>query len=347
MDELEQLRRFAAAITEKFEKSNTPEAAEMMDKATQAFKAIAEVEQSRAEARKLALEESKLRYDLDHGPQRDRSERTKAYISLLVPILTTAILAATLILQGYQFTQSEKHKQEATEDAQWNDAIKTISASIKLAPSAAILSPFLKSERYGDRARAKADDLMKGSDDPQLFADLFRSVYQPLEWKNLPAVLGLDQTLKQSVYQLAPKQEHGDTLTGIEQSKLDYSLGAIKEIGAAIAPVLRNPRPNNATLSLREAYFIDCDWRQVSLVGANLDNAWFIRVNLEGADLGGITEFTGAHFDLTAWWDAYRIAPDLLEHLLKENPYNPLAAYYADRRASREQYEAAVARLKR
>jgi len=340
MDELERLRRITESMVEKFENSNTPEAADMMEKTTQTLKLIAELEQSRAEASKLAAEESKLRYDLDHAPQHDRSEQIKQYVSLLTPVLTTAILAGTLILQGYQFTQSEKDKREAAEDAQWTDAVKTISQSTKLAPPAVILNPFLKSEHYGNRARMVAIQLMSESDDPKLFADLFQSAFQPLAWENLPVVLDLDRTLQQSLSQVAPLKVRN----ALEESKYNYTLAAIKEIGTAIAPLLRAPRLNNASLPLQGTYFIDCDWKRTNLTGTNLTNTWFIRVNLEGADLSGVTEFKGAYFG-TAWWDASRIAPELLEYVLKQNPYDSLDTY-ALQGASREHYAAAITRLK-
>jgi hypothetical protein len=329
MDELDRLRNVIATTIEKCENGSTPEVADMTARAAEALKAIADIEQSRAEASKLKVEESKLRYELDHAPQHDRSQHANSYILLLTPILTTGILAATLVLQGYQFTQSERDKRIATEDAQWS-----------LAPSAVILNPFLKSDRYGKLARRTAIQLMVKSDDPLLFADLFRSAFQPLEWERLPEVLDLNRTLTQGFYQVAPLNQRNAS----QQSRYDYAVGAINALGPAVASLLRAPRPNSVSLSLTGTYFMDCDWRRVDLTGADLRDTWLVRVRLEGADLSGVTEFAKAHFD-TAWWEADRIAPKLLEHLLKENPYPTLE--YAGESVSREQYEAAIARLKR
>src|ERR1700694_4248270 len=142
MDELDNLRRITGSMVENLEERSAHEAPHMMEKAAQALKLIAEVDKSRAKARKLSVEERRLNYDLDHAPQHDRSEQIRDYVSLLTPILTTAILAATLVMQGYQFTQAEKDKRIATEEAQWADAVRTLSQSNKLSPSAAILSPF-------------------------------------------------------------------------------------------------------------------------------------------------------------------------------------------------------------
>jgi hypothetical protein len=147
MDELDQVKAIAGSLIEKAKLENSSDSVAILEKAMAALKTVSETEKVRAEAKKLLLEEKKLAYDIELAPKRDKSEARKASISLLTPIITTAILALTLILQTYQFTHSEKNKREAAEDAQWSDAVKALSQSSNLSQPAVILSPFLKSRR--------------------------------------------------------------------------------------------------------------------------------------------------------------------------------------------------------
>jgi hypothetical protein len=52
-----------------------------------------------------------------------------------------------------------------------------------------------------------------------------------------------------------------------------------------------------------------------------------LRVNLNGAELGGIRHFTTSSFEQLAWWEAHRISRELLDYLLEKYPHNPQTVY--------------------
>jgi hypothetical protein len=327
---------------------------EELEKASQALKALAEAEKAQIEARKLSVEERKLQYEVDHAPQRDRADNLKSLLTLLTPILTTLMLGATLVLQSYQFSQTENSKKEAAEDAQWAAAVKTLSDAKKLSPAAAILNPFLKSKgRHTASAKQMTFELLIKSEDTQEFTDLFQSAFEPVSWENLPQILELDRTLSSKIAPLATKSWDMKTssndlqkLNPTEQEQWNRTLQQFSQLGTAIAPLLKARRPEHAQLDLRSTDFRNCDWKSADLSNANLDAAQLVRVNLDGADLSGVTHFDNAYFEGTPWWEANRISPELLKFLKTSFPYS--ADYWNGkdaRQVTPKEYEASVDRL--
>ncbi|MDX6497096.1 MAG: hypothetical protein QOG23_356 [Blastocatellia bacterium] len=211
MSELEQIRQMAKQVLQKAEQGNTGELALAVEKATQALKTLSEVEKSQAEIRKLTIDEQKARYDLDHASKQERLEGRQRYIVLLTPLVTTLVLGLTLGLQTYQFVKTERDKQDATEDAQWSEAVKTVSQSAKLSPIAATLNPFLRSRRYADVARRTAMQALVNSHDRLVFSDLFRELFVPVDWGNLDAVVQLDRALGPQLGHLYGKTYNSQT----------------------------------------------------------------------------------------------------------------------------------------
>ncbi len=58
MSELEQIRKMAKELMEKAEKGTTAELSLSLEKASQAYKLLSEVEKSKVETRKLAIDEA-------------------------------------------------------------------------------------------------------------------------------------------------------------------------------------------------------------------------------------------------------------------------------------------------
>jgi hypothetical protein len=328
-----------------------------LEKATQAFKSLSEIEKTRAEISKLTAEEQKIRHDIENASKQERLEGRQRYITLLTPVFTTLVLGLTLGLQTYQFFRTERDKQEAAEDAQWSEAVKTVSQAEagKMSPVALTLNPFLKSRRYADRARRTAFEVLSNTHD-QVFADIFDEAFLPLDWGNLDTVLQIDRTLGKNVGPLYRKSWKPDErvndiehlLTDDERQEYKYSTDALYEIGKSVTPLLKGPRPQGQNLDLSSTWFVDCDWSEVNLYGANLVNFDLRGADLDGADLGGITSFGGAEIYYgTAWWDASRISPDFLDYLIRECPYDPTGRYGTkNKQVSRQQYEDAIKRLR-
>ena len=334
MDELETIRDLAGQLAEKGRAGNISELTAALDKVSQAFQSIHEVEKTQAEIRKLAADEEKLRYDLEHLARQQALETRKQYATIFAPVVTTGVLGLTLILQAYQFIQSERDKREASEDAQWSEAVKAVSQSGKVSPIAVVLNPFLKSKRYAEPARMTAVQVLVNTHDTSLFADLFREAFVPVSWANLSAVLQLDRSLGPRLSSLYEKtyvpgaQADGTSkLDDAEKSEYDYIRSVIKDVSVAVAPLLKGPRPAEKALDLRSAWFTECDWSGVDLSGADLENADVRYVVLKGADLGRITSFDRLFVYGTAWWDAKRISPELLDYLETKSRYDPAISY--------------------
>jgi Pentapeptide repeats (8 copies) len=354
MDELDQVKAIAGSLIEKAKLENSSDSVAILEKAMAALKTVSETEKVRAEAKKLLLEEKKLAYDIELAPKRDKSEARKASISLLTPIITTAILALTLILQTYQFTHSEKNKREAAEDAQWSDAVKALSQSSNLSQPAVILSPFLKSRRYADLAKQTALQLLTKTGDSQVFKDLFRSTFEPVDWRNLPKILDVDRSMSSKFNELAtltwdPVKEINDLTKLKPEDKERYGqlIDAIIFVSSSVAPLLQAARPQGEVLDLRSTLIENSDWKGVDLSGANLDYSSIIRVNLQGASLREIKQFDGSIFYQTAWWEAVSISPPLLDYLIQKWLYNPKQKYGSNSRlVPQQEYDVAISRLK-
>jgi hypothetical protein len=353
MSELEQIRKMAEELVEKSRQGTTAELALALEKATLALKSLSEIEKSQVEIRKLTTDEQKTRYDLDHASKQERLEGRQRYITLLTPIFTTLVLGLTLGLQTYQFVKTERDKQDALEDAQWSEAIKTVSQSGKLSPIAITLNPFLKSKRYADVARKTVVQVLTNTHD-QVFADLFKEAFLPIDWGNLDTVLQIDRTLGPRIGVLYGKTYKPETrendlklLNDDEKQEYEYISSALPEISKAVVPLLKGPRPQGQSLDLRSTWFNNCDWSRVNLYGADIDNIDLRFAELGGADLGGITSFSGAELHGTAWWEASRISPELLEYLIRNSPYDAKTRYGMQYKlVSPQQYEDSISRLR-
>ncbi|MGB7624773.1 MAG: hypothetical protein WBN92_20695, partial [Terriglobia bacterium] len=285
MDQLEQLRAAASSLLNKAQEASVSELASAVEKATGVLRLSSDLEKAQAELRKVALEEQKLQHENETASKRERSERLREYVSILTPVVTIVILAATLIAQNWQFMRSEKDKTEAALDAQWEQTVKTISETSKLPPGIIALHPFLNSPKYGDRAKLTAVQLLANSTDPVFFNDLFGAAFVPVDWSNLDFVLKLDRALSTKGTPLLnkswdPKTQTNDLqrLSPQEGSLLEYFASVAPKISAQVGSVLKTPRPNGSTVDLSATYFKGADWRGVDLSGDNIENMWLVWV---------------------------------------------------------------------
>ncbi len=174
-EQIKQVRLAASSLLERAEQgSSVTDLAAAVEKAAAALKLAAELEKTSAQ----------------------RSERVRDYVALLTPLVTIVILAATLVAQNWQFLRSERDKREDAMDAQWQDAVKTISASGALSPGVVALQPFLRSAKYGEQARDAAANLLANSSDAGFFTTLFGTAFAPVTWSNVDRVIRLDRALR-------------------------------------------------------------------------------------------------------------------------------------------------------
>jgi hypothetical protein len=330
-----------------------------IEKAAQLLKLAAEIDQCRAEARKANLDRRKVVQDLRESRHRLKTEDTKAYISLLAPVFTTLVLAGTLVLQSYQFIHSERDKQveaqrqaAVAEDVRWAEAIKLLQSD-KLTPASLLLKSFIRSDRYGPPAYRTAVSILIKTEDPEVFANLFVSIFDPIDWSNAQQVFDINRSLTSHLAPLLakpwdPKKGRSDLhrLNRTEQIEYDYLKKELKFISIEIALSLKGPRPAGIKPDLHSTSFWG-DLRGADLRGANLNQANLIAISVQGADLSEITEYDNVNCFATAWWQASKISGGLLQYLIATYPFDPKIDYHDDKPSSKADYEVAIARFQR
>jgi hypothetical protein len=261
-----------------------------------------------------------------------------------------------VVLQSWQFNQSEKDKNQAAEDARWEDAVKTISQSAKLSPAAISLGPFLRSPKYRDAAKSLVVQLLSNTTDRTFYSSLFGAAFVPVGWNNVDDVLKLDRAIKVRSDPLLdktydPKRDINDPgrLSPGEREVYNYANYVMADIASQVGSVLKAPRPKAATLNLSATAFHSADWSGADLRGSDITNISLAWVDLEAANLNSIAQFDGAYFYHVAWWTAKTIDPRLLRYL-QADPTSMFrqGAVYGPKHVkfTRRQYEVALARLK-
>jgi hypothetical protein len=354
-EQMQRIREAASALLVKAQSASTvTDMATAVEKAAGAFKLAAEMDKARTELTKVNEEISRLKHENQTAPKRERSERVRDYVALLTPLVTIIALAATLIAQNWQFLRSESDKREEALDTQWSDAVKTISASGALSPGVIALQPFLRSLKYGEQARDVAVNLLASSSDPAFVTSLFSTALLPANWSNMDRMLQLNRALSARGMPLVNKA--WDAEKGFDQTRLakdenatfDYVFNrAGPSTTAQIGGVLKTPRPPGTHVDLSSTYFISGDRKGVDLTGANLEGAYFDQMDLQEAELKGVTQLNSTFCHRTAWWKVKSISKSLLEYLEANYPFNPSDVYGPQGvHFSQEEYAAGVARLK-
>lgn len=346
VDQLESLKNVAAALIAEAKDSATAE------KAAALLKTISETEKQEAETGKLNAEKQKLENDVAQSPKRRRSEERTQIATVLVPLLSTAILGGTLALQSIQtyYTELDKTREEqrqrvAAEDVRWQEALKGLSGSREISTTALYLKMFLNTDRYAPLARQTAFQLLAGTNDTLVFKDLFDTLYVPVTWDNFPQIVDLSRTIVARVNPIYDKKfNRGETLTPQEQKTYDAELEEIKLICNSVSPLLKATRPAGVKIDLRSVAWWDCDLSNSDLSGAILEVFTPTRVNFKGANLTGATFLQDDVWKYTAWWRAAKMSPDLLAFLRQKWPYDPQLDY-ADDTVSLQDYQDNIARL--
>lgn len=321
-----------------------------VEKAAAALKAAAEIQKTRIESEKLTTEMERLRHENENAAKRDRSERIRDYVALLTPLVTIITLAATLVAQNWQFLRSERDKRDDALDTQWQDSVKTISASGALSAGLVALQPFLNSPKYGEQAREVAVNLLANSSDPAFFTSLFGTALVPVTKTNIDRVIRLDRALLARVNPVWAKtwdetKQKDDTkkLSKEELATFNYMDGAFPVITSEIGGLLKARSMDGWTVDFSATFFKNGDWQGVNLAGADLTNARLIWTDLTNARLDGVRQFAGADFYRTIWWHARSINRPLLDYLMEKYPFKQENDYGPrDTRVSQAEYDRAI-----
>jgi hypothetical protein len=310
MDDLEQLRKTVFSIIESSKDAGAAK------NAAEILKLVSEIENQRAQTRKLSIEEEKIRFDLETGRHGSKFIDWKEYAKLLTPVISVLALAVTTVFQGYQLHQSTAEH----EDAHRTEVIKLLSQAErdKACPSTLLLSRLDKA----DRAKVVAQFLF-GCEDPASFKSAFETSFEPVEWTTLPQIVQLNrilgpklESLKDSVYDKATGQTHIEKLDDAHRKEYDNLREEMVYLSDRIAAALKG-RGQGQAPDLSYTYILDANLSGIDLSGANLTAATLENVNLAHAKLKNIAQSKEVRFfNSTAWWKSDEISQPLLACLV-------------------------------
>jgi len=282
-----------------------------------------------------------------------KTKDLKEFFAILAPVCTAFALVVTIAVQSYQFSRAERDKaidarqqRDAAEDASWSDALKQVTESEKLPPTVVLLKRFGNSPRYAGEAQAVAYQLLlRKTGSPDEFQGLFETAYLPLDWSRFPQVVEIDRQIYQEWNTLAAKIRDSKT-DHFEKERYDKLAVLLDYLSGQIAVLLKGPRTSSQSLDLHSTAIWDTDLQGADLSGADLTAAGLMNLNLKGAKFNDITKFENANFFQSSWWESAEIASPLREYLEKSFPLMAGLTYGGGHSFTKEEYEAAVNRLR-
>jgi Pentapeptide repeats (8 copies) len=347
------LREKAARLLE----SDVPEAGVT---AAGLLKTASDLECQQATIAKLNLERHKLEQDL-----RDSHQFWRSGLVTATPLITSGILACTLVFQVWQGAQqaqqaraSEAEKQnellrqeERAEQTRFTEALKTIGSEEKISSAAILLNSFTNEPQKSD-ARKMVLRLLLSSRSKEDFEALFSGNIEPITFADFPSVVQLNRALAGQYGQIPFKVDPLTTeidyrsVSKDEKARMFFLSDEIQFVSGKIVNLLRLPRAAGSEIDLDNASIMNVDMKGVDLHGASLSGISFTSVNLEGCNLSDTTRFDNARFFYTPWWRAARMSKPLLDYLQATDPFRPGVTYAGTTPATAKEYQAEVERLK-
>jgi len=325
------------------------------------LKAASEIEQADANAAKLDADRRKVEQDIG-----DARLRWKEFLSAVGPLLTTGVLAGTLVFQIYQgrkaaseAQEADKEKREeavrqaqADEQKRFTDALKIIQTTENISPAATLLNSFAQEPQKG-QARKMAEKLLLRAESMEDFQNLFSSIIDPVTPADLPTILDLNRAVTAKYTPLGllaySKGDQEDTRGMEAKTKRLYDLLAAELVflSQKMAPILQGRKAGDQGPDLSSTMISQASVKGADLRGANITGTNFNQVDLEGCDLSGIKDYQFAIFKYSPWWHAARIDEPLLNYLETNAPYRPESFdHWSPNPVDAGEYRTNVARLK-
>jgi uncharacterized protein YjbI with pentapeptide repeats len=362
-DELEGLQRKALLA------ANASDDPAIIEKAVSIAKLIAEAAKLRSEAEKLAAEKVKQEAEVGSIRREARFETARLWLPISVPMLSTLILAGTLAFQVRQFKittetqvasaqENRKFQEKTAEDAQWRDAIRTLSdAKTQESTLAGVtfLRFFLRSPTYRIPARELAFHYLLQAQNSEVFKAQFNAVMELPTWESFDDYVQLDRLVSDNydaaffaLENLIPNGSSKGVAKRTEsraviEARKDELQKEISLISSQIAIVLKTPRSSSAPLDFtRVDLFGGADLQNVSFKGANVHYSnW--TANVTGADFSQVTDFGSSSWTYTAWWRSDRMDSPFVKYLVANYPFKEDTNYGVA--TSAQEYKASVNRL--
>jgi hypothetical protein len=311
-----QLRERARKLLASGSSTDASQAAEMLDKASQ------------IDARDAATQKAAAELKLERPPETG----WRPFVVELTPFLSFVIVALTFAFNSYQTRVADQEKRvealrqrEADEQRRFTDAITLIQKSEDFSPAAALLSTF-STGPYAELARQTGATVLLHTKSFDDFCDLFNSFVEPISGKNLNRVLDLMRSVNITAGPLLNKawvdgKEDYSSFSAQEKETYDLLVNERTFLGSKVASILRQPRESLDPIDLNNLGFDNTDLNGADLRNAYIASAVWNLVNLDGADLRGITSFQNGWFYNSAWWHASHIDKPFLDYLSDRFPY--------------------------
>ena len=321
--ESDQLRAAATKLLQSGSADDAVKAADLFDKASQ------------IDARNAAT----LKAQTDNG--------FWPFAVSIVPFLSIVGVAFSFLYNNYQAERKATRQRMADEQKRFTDAVTLLQGMEKFSPAAAYLSTFT-TPPFADLARQAGVTVLLHTKNYENFIDLFNTFVEPVSHSNLRQVVDLLRSVHVTVGPLLSKREDDpERKTFTPEEIVDYDLLVQERIflGTKVAMILRQKRDSLEPIDLNNLGF-----DAVDLTGADLRNAYigpavWNLVNLDGADLRGITSFQNGYFYNTAWWHAAAIDKPFLDYLTEKFPFNPDKFSNTPLPVNREEYHRNLTRL--
>ena len=330
-----QLRATAQRLLATGSPDDAAKAAELFDKASQ-------IDARNTTSLKTDAERRKLEEPTGSG--------WMSFIIQLTPFFSMLIVAFTFVFTIYQAHRTAEQtrladqqkreefirqqeadekkrliQQDADENKRLTDSIVLIQKTENFSPAAAILSTFMNGPRAAT-ARQTGITLLESTKTFDNFRDLYNTLFEPATVEALPQILDLLRSVHGTVGPLLTKSWDGTTnvlsrLTPEETVSYNAFVPARTFLSVKVATVLRLPRDLATPLDLNDLGFDSCSLSGADIRNASIANGVWNMVNLDGADLRGVTDFQNAWILNSAWWHAAHIDAPFLQRLTQYCPY--------------------------
>jgi hypothetical protein len=345
----DQLRATAQRLLATGSASDAVQAADLLDKASEIDARDAATAKAKAETQQL---------------QQPAASGWKTLVDI-TPFLSFVIVALGFFFTSYQTRVADKEKRQeairkqqedaeaaarqrqADEEKRWNDAFTLIQKTEDFSPSATLLGTFLNGP-YATLARETAAKLLLTAKKFDNFRDLFTTFIEPVTSTNLFQVLDLLRSVSVTAAPLLYKANSAPGLTALSPTEADsYTLLVHERIflGTKAAVVLRQPRASPTPLDFTDIGFDGSDLTGADLRGC-IAPSTLNEVNLDRADLRGMTGFEDTWVYNTAWWHASQIDEAFLNLLIERSPFKEDQTFKTPLGISAEDYRVNVERLK-
>jgi len=325
---------------------------------------------------KTLAEAEKVESEILNAGKSSRFERLKFWIPIVVSLVSTGALVATVIFQVFQFRENTRLTKEAAEDTQWREALK--SARVTSGPEGAfgvtLLKSFFDSPRYGEASREVATQILGHMADEDVFNSAFSEVVARTRWWNIKDIALISKQLQDGFFTVTEKldrltERRNAIKASVPPDQVDHRLKStddevelltrekytfeneIVQVSTAAVRLLRTQenqtRSNEYDFVLNGLQFAGEDLSNLDFHDAKLRDTVFSNCDVTGCDFGGLTEneFSNSRWNGTAWWKAKRISPELLKYLVDRWKFDPTQTYLNDKVQDPAEYEKAVQAL--